>query len=353
MKNKIKGRGSQTNTKNPFLRYHYDVQDDTYCDIPIELQQKTVFLNDNPKNIMNTVESEDIPLQYSLNVYQGCEHGCTYCYARPTHEYWGLSAGLDFEQKIFVRHHAPQLLRQTFERKNWKPAPFMLSGNTDCYQPAERTFKLTRQILEICLEYRNPVSIITKNSLILRDIDILQQLTTLRLVHVNISLTTLNTDLKQHLEPRTATPEQRLKVIRELSQAGIPVRLMLAPVIPSLNSHEIPEIIKKASEAGALETAYTIVRLNGSLADIFTDWIQKTYPDLADKVIHQIKDCHNGSLADYRPAFRMKGSGKIAEMIAYTVKTSVQKYMKGKKMPEYDLSLFRIPPKVNTQLTLF
>jgi len=353
MKNRIKGRGGQTNTKNPFLKYHYDIEDDTYCDIPIELEQKTIFLEDNPKNIMNKVDSEDIPLSYSLNVYQGCEHGCTYCYARTTHEYWGLSAGLDFEQKIFVRHNAPQLLRETFEKKNWIPIPFMLSGNTDCYQPAERTFQLTRQILQICLEYKHPVSIITKNSLILRDIDILQELAQLRLVHVNVSLTTLNNDLKQHLEPRTATPAQRLKVISELSQAGVPVRVMVAPIIPSLNSHEVPAIIEKSAEAGALGVGYTIVRLNGSIADIFVDWIQKTYPDVADKVIHQIQDCHNGSLSDYRPKFRMKGSGKIADMIAYTVKTSVHKYMKDRMLPEYDLTLFRIPPKENTQLLLF
>lgn len=353
MKDRIKGRGSQTNTKNPFLKYEYDTQDDTYCDIPIELQQKTVFLHDNPKTIMNKVESEDIPLAYSLNVYQGCEHGCTYCYARTTHEYWGLSAGLDFEQKIFVRHNAPQLLRETFEKKNWQPTPFMLSGNTDCYQPAERTFKITRQILEICLEYRHPVSIITKNSLILRDTDILQKLAELRLVHVSISLTTLNNELKQHLEPRTATPAQRLKVIRELSNAGIPVRVMVAPIIPSLNSHEVPTIIEQSADAGALGVGYTIVRLNGSIADIFTDWIQKTYPELADKVLHQIQDCHNGSLSDYRPKFRMKGSGKIAEMIAYTIKIAVQKYMKGRSLPEYDLTLFRVPPKTNSQLTLF
>lgn len=353
MKNGIKGRGSQTNSKNPFLRYYYDVEDDTYCDIPIELKQKTVFMQDNPKTIMNKVESEDISLSYSLNVYQGCEHGCTYCYARTTHEYWGLSAGLDFEQKIFVRHNAPQLLRETFEKKSWKPVPFMLSGNTDCYQPAERTFELTRKILEICLEYRHPVSIITKNSLILRDTDILQELSKLRLVHVNVSLTTLDNDLRQHLEPRTATPTQRLRVIKELSHAGIPVRVMVAPIIPSLNSHEVPAIIEKAADAGALGVGYTIVRLNGSIADIFIDWIQKTYPDLADKVLHQIQDCHNGNLSDYRPKFRMKGSGKIAEMIAYTVKTSVQKYMKDRNLPEYNLTLFRVPPKENSQLLLF
>ncbi|MCS7076911.1 MAG: PA0069 family radical SAM protein [Bacteroidia bacterium] len=353
MKNRLKGRGSQTKTKNPFLKYHYEVEDDIYCDVPIELNQRTTFMIDTPHKIMNKVESEDIPLSYSLNVYQGCEHGCVYCYARNTHEYWELSAGLDFEQKIFVRHNAPDLLRKTFEQKNWKPTPFMLSGNTDCYQPAERTFKLTRQILEICLAYKHPVSIITKNSLILRDIDILQDLAALRLVHVNISLTTLDDTLRQHLEPRTSTAEKRLKVIYQLSRQKIPVQVMVAPIIPGLNSYEIPAIIQKAADAGALGAEYTIVRLNGSIATIFTDWIRKTYPDLADKVLRQIAECHNGTLSDYRPGLRLKGSGKIAEMIQYIVRVAIDKYMKDRKMPEYDLTLFSVPSKTNVQLKLF
>ena len=219
-----------------------------------------------------------------MNPYQGCEHGCIYCYARNTHEYWGYSAGLDFERKIIAKPNAPQLMEKQFMNKNWVVSPIMFSGNTDCYQPIERKMKITRQMLEVLLNFRHPAGMITKNDLIIRDIDILQELAKLNLIHVMVSITSLNNDLRLKMEPRTVTAKNRLKVIETLNKAGIPVGVMTAPIIPGLNSDEIPDLIKAAADHGADSAGYTIVRLNGSIAEIFKDWIYKNFPDRAEKV---------------------------------------------------------------------
>ncbi|MFZ5553831.1 MAG: PA0069 family radical SAM protein, partial [Bacteroidota bacterium] len=269
----IKGRGSQINTHNRFLsqklvKEHWEGIDENDSG-----ESKTEFIPVFPKSIINKVESPDIAGAYSMNPYQGCEHGCIYCYARPTHEYWGYSAGLDFEQKILVKKNAPQLLKETFSKKNYTPAPIMFSGNTDCYQPVERKLQITRKMLEVCLHYKHPVSMITKNALILRDLDILSEMAKMNLVHVSISLTTLDDSLRRIMEPRTAAAAKKLEVIRELSSNGIPVNVMMAPIIPALNSSEIPTVGEKVSEAGALAFNYTMVRLNGEIATLFTDWV--------------------------------------------------------------------------------
>jgi len=263
-----------------------------------------------------------------------------------------MSPGLDFESKILIKPDAPKLLESELMKKSWQPSPIMLSGNTDCYQPAERKFKITRRLLEVALKFRNPVGIITKNKLILRDLDLLKQLAELRLVHVMISITSLDESLRLNLEPRTATAKNRLQVVETLNENGIPAGVMVAPIIPGLNSHEIPAIVEAAANAGALKAGMTMVRLNGDIGQIFTDWIFKTYPDKADKVLNKIRAAHGGNLNDSNYGRRMKGDGVEAESIHQLFKNSVKRFLGEKNFPEYDFTLFR-RPLVNGQLDLF
>ncbi len=297
----LKGRGAQINPTSP---YEKTVRDQEPIDWALALDDwetnelRTEYLETHPKTILNKVISADIPIPWSMNPYQGCEHGCVYCYARNTHPYWGFSAGLDFERKILVKRNAAELLENELKKKSWRAEPVMFAGNTDVYQPAERKFGITRACLEVFWKYRHPVSIITKNSLILRDLDLLKQLAAERLVHVAISITTLNDELRQFLEPRTASVKQRLRTVETLSAAGIPVFVMMAPIIPGLNDHEILSLVKTVAACGALGVGHSMVRLNGDVAIIFEDWIRKTMPDRADKVLNQIRDTHGGSLEE-------------------------------------------------------
>lgn len=347
----IKGRGAQLNTHNHYLKDKYVTEHIEGLDEEWLSNSKTEYYFENPKKIINKVESPDIPTSYSMNPYQGCEHGCIYCYARNSHQYWGFSAGLDFERKIVIKQNAPEILEKQLQHPKWEVYPIMLSGNTDCYQPIERKLEITRKILEILLKFKHPVSIITKNALILRDLDLLKELNKLDLVHINVSITSLDETLRQKLEPRTSTYKNRLNLVNELSAAGLEVNVMVAPIIPGLNSHEVPEIIKQVAEHGALSAAYTIVRLNGSIAEIFTDWIKKNFPDSAEKVLHQIAECHNGELNDSRFGERMRGDGKVAESIQQMFKIAKAKYMKGRKMKALNCTIFR--NDFNNQLSLF
>jgi DNA repair photolyase len=348
----FRGRGAQVNTDNRFLKGRYVTEHDEVLDEPLLIDAKTQILFEHPKKIINVVKSPDIPGMYSMNPYQGCEHGCIYCYARNTHEYWGYSAGLDFERKIIAKPNAPQLMEKQFMNKNWIVSPIMFSGNTDCYQPVERQLKITRQMLEVLLKFRHPASMITKNNLILRDIDLLQELAKLNLIHVMVSITSLKDELRLKMEPRTVTAKNRLKVIEQLSKAGIPVGVMTAPIIPGLNSDEIPQLIEAAANHGADSAGYTIVRLNGSIAEIFKDWIYKNFPDRAEKVLHHIADAHGGQLSDSRFGKRMSGEGNMVNSIRQMFKMSVKKHMSGRKRMEYDLTVFRRPGEVK-QLELF
>jgi DNA repair photolyase len=342
-----KGRGAQINTINRHLKNNVEaVIENVYDTQVIENEEiiignKTEFFVDQPKTILNKVKAADLPMMFSINPYQGCEHGCTYCYARNVHENWGFSAGTDFEQKIIVKPTAPKLLEQLFMKKTWQPAVISLSGNTDCYQPAERKYQITRQMLNIFCKYRNPVGIITKNALILRDLDYLKELAENNLVQVYISITTLNETLRAKMEPRTVTSKQRLLTIEKLAKANIPIAVMAAPIIPGLTDHEIPKILEAASNAGALGAGYTVVRLNGAVGDIFTDWIQKNYLDRAQKVLNQIAECHGGKLSDSRIGVRMKGEGPIAENIKNLFKIAQKKYFEGKILPSLSLMHFR------------
>lgn len=351
----FKGRGAQINAHNKFQQLQYVQEHMEVIDEELLLNKKTQYYEESPKKIVNKVKSPDVYGAYSMNAYQGCEHGCIYCYARNAHEYWGFSAGYDFESKIIIKRNAPELLERQLRAKNWKVAPIMLSGNTDCYQPIERKLQLTRKMLEVLLQFKHPVSMITKNSLILRDKDLLQELAKLKLVHVMVSITSLKEELRLAMEPRTATAKQRLKVIEELNKAGIPSGVMSAPIIPGLNSSEVPEIIKAAAEAGAVMAGYTIVRLNGAIEQIFKDWLYKNFPDAADKVVHQIMECHAGKLSDSRYGKRMSGDGVVAESIKQLFKTAVKKYIKADRPYSYDTTVFSVPVKKenNSQLELF
>ncbi|RYH76123.1 PA0069 family radical SAM protein [Flavobacteriaceae bacterium 144Ye] len=339
----IKGRGAQLNVHNKFFELSHEIRDDflEYCAKEGEEadKNKTLYLPVFPKTIVNKVESPDVGMAYSMNMYQGCEHGCIYCYARNSHEFWGYSAGLDFERRILVKKDAPKLLETLLKKKSWKAHPIVMSGNTDCYQPAEKEFEITKQCLEVFLKYKHPVAIITKNALILRDLELLKALAKDNLINVNISITSLSETTRRVLEPRTATIKKRLETVKVLSQNNIPVNVMLAPIIPSINSHEILPLAKAVSEAGALSIAHTIVRLNGAIGEIFTDWIKKTLPDRADKVLHQIESCHGGNLNDSRYGTRMRGEGKIAEQINMLVRLARKKYFKDKAMPKLNTEL--------------
>jgi DNA repair photolyase len=347
----FKGRGAQLNTHNKFLKNKYVADHIEGIDEPLLENTTTQLFEETPKKIVSESNSPDLSHMYSINPYQGCEHGCIYCYARNSHEYYGFSAGLDFERKIIIKPNAPELLEQYFNKKNYQPVCIMLSGNTDCYQPVERRLQITRRLLEMFLKYKNPVSIITKNNLILRDMDILTELAAMNLVHVNVSITSLNEQLRQKLEPRTVTATGRLAVVQKLSEKGIPVRVMAAPIIPGLNSNEVPNIIKAAADRGALAAGFTIVRLNGSIAEIFSDWIHKAFPDRAEKVLNMIRSCHEGNLNDSDFGRRMSGEGKIAQSIHQMFRMACNRFMAGREMPEYDYTLF--VPRKGRQTSMF
>ena len=348
--NYFKGRGAQINTANPYHKNEYVSEhiegiDEAWM---TESPQTQLFF-ESPKNIISKNSSPDIPFAHSINPYQGCEHGCIYCYARNAHQYWGFSAGLDFETKIVVKKNAAELLEKQFLSRNWVSTPIMLSGNTDCYQPIEKKLKITRNLLQVFAKYGNPVGMITKNSLILRDLDILKDLAAENLVHVYISINSLDEKLRRILEPRTVSGLKRMKTIEELSKSGIPTGVMVAPIIPGLNNYEIPQIIKMASECGAKNAGMTIVRLNGAIGDIFKDWLYKTLPDRAEKVWNQICSMHGGQVNDNRWGKRMTGEGHIAESIHQMFKISKRKYMANCTIPPFDLTRFR----KNGNLNLF
>ncbi|WP_417443156.1 PA0069 family radical SAM protein [Joostella sp.] len=342
----IKGRGAQLNVHNKFQKLSYETRDDflEYCRLEGEVadKNKTSYLEVFPKTIVNKVTSPDVGMSYSMNAYQGCEHGCIYCYARNSHEYWGYSAGLDFERKILVKKNAPQLLEEKLLSRNWKAKTIVMSGNTDCYQPAEQSYQITRKCLEVFLKYKHPVAIITKNAFIKRDLDLLKELTSEGLIAVNISITSLSEETRRILEPRTTSIKKRLETVKLLSDHNIPVNVMIAPIIPAINSHEILPLAKAVSENGAKSIAFTMVRLNGAIGELFTDWIKKTLPDSADKVLNQIAECHGGSLNDSRYGVRKTGEGKIAEQIHNLIRIARHTYFKDKELPKLNHSLFEM-----------
>src|SRR5450631_2531780 len=338
-----KGRGAQINTRNRFQRDEKTRENVEAIDDWTDPNVATQYLEQSSKTIVNKVDSPDVGMMYSMNPYAGCEHGCIYCYARNTHEYWGYSAGVDFESKIIVKKNAPALLRKHLMNPKWECVPIGLSGNTDCYQPAEKKYKLTRGLLEVCNEFNQPVGMITKNAGMLRDKDLLQEMAKKNLVSILVSITSFNEDLRQKMEPRTTTATQRLRTIRELSRAGVRAGVMLGPMIPGLNEHEMQRIMKEATENGATFSAYTFIRLNGAIKLLFHDWLYKNFPDRANKVWHLIEQSHDGQVNDTRWGVRMRGEGNIAQIVAQQYKKYTHKYGLDNERLGLDCSQFRRP----------
>lgn len=333
----IKGRGTDHNPPNRYESIFVEYDD-------IEAP-RTQFFTDHSKTILAKNNSPDVGFDYSLNPYRGCEHGCIYCYARPTHEQLGFSAGLDFESKIMIKRDAPVLLEKIFRSRAWRPQVVALSGNTDCYQPVERRLQLTRACLRVFLQYRNPVSIITKNALVLRDIDLLSDLANHQLVHVHISITTLDHHLCRILEPRTSSPRRRLEAIARLAQAGVPVGVMVAPVIPGLNDRDIPAILREAARAGAENAGYILLRLPYGLKDLFVQWLRKQVPQKADKVIHQIQSMREGELYQCEFGTRKRGRGPTAQMIQRLFELSCSRHGLKLRPAPLRTDLFRHAPE--------
>jgi DNA repair photolyase len=310
----IHGRGSSDNPPNRFEPIALD-PDPEYVDEDPQ-SPKTQYLKDTSRSIIAHNDSPDVGFEFSINPYRGCEHGCIYCYARPTHEYFGLSAGLDFETKIFVKLDAPELLRREISKESWQPQTISISGVTDCYQPIERRLKITRRCLEVLAEFGNPAGIVTKGHLVTRDIDVLRELARHKAALVFLSVTTLDADLSSKMEPRAASPQRRLETIAELSAAGIPAGVMVAPVIPGLTDHEMPSILKAAAEAGARAAGYVPLRLPFAVSGLFEKWLHQHYPDRSKKVLNRIRSIRQGKLNDSNFHSRMRGYGEFAEQIA-------------------------------------
>jgi len=312
---------------------------------------RTQFFKDLTQSIITQNQSPDLGFGVSINPYRGCEHGCIYCYARPFHEYLGFSAGLDFESKIMVKEDAPQLLRAELSAKKWHPQTIFMSGVTDCYQPVERKLKLTRRCLEVLAEFRNPVFIVTKNHLVTRDIDLLAELAKHRAVGVWLSITTLDTELRKVMEPRTSPPAARLAALRELSAAGIPVGVNVAPIIPGLTDHETPAILKAAAEAGATGAGYTVVRLPYAVAPLFEKWLDTYFPDRKEKVLNRLRAMHGGKVYDAQWGKRFGGEGIFAEQIGRMFEVARRKAGIPEEGPELSTAAFRRAGGV--QLPLF
>jgi DNA repair photolyase len=313
----------------------------------------TEYLPDESQTIVTENDSPDVGFRYSVNPYRGCSHGCSYCYARPTHEYLGLSAGLDFETKVMVKHRAPQLLRDFLARPSWRPETIVFSGVTDCFQPAEREFRLTRGCLEVAAESYQPVGIITKNALVVRDLDILKDLAAHRAVRVSLSITSLDAQLARTMEPRTSSPDARLRALRQLTDAGIPTNVMVAPIIPGLNDNEIPSILTAARDAGAQSAGYVLLKLATTVREVFLDWLQRSYPDCFARVETLIRSTRGGRLNDSQFGRRQRGTGPVADVVADTFRVWTTKLGYADDSPPLNCDDFSPPSPSTGQLRLF
>jgi DNA repair photolyase len=352
-----KGRGAAIQPANPYLSVQLQAdleqvsEDRDYLD-HVD-RPPTLYLPDESQSIVSENDSPDVGFRYSVNPYRGCSHGCSYCYARPTHEYLGLSAGLDFETKVFVKYRAAELLRSFLAYRKWKPETIVLSGVTDCYQPAERQFRLTRGCLEVAAECRQPVGIITKNALVTRDLDLLQKLSAYRAVRVSLSITTLDAQLARRMEPRTSTPEARLRTLAELRDAGIPTNVMVAPVIPGLNDSEIPAILQAARQAGAQSAGYVLLKLATTVREVFLDWLARNYPDHRPRIETMIRSTRDGRLNDSQFGRRQRGTGPVAELISETFRVWTTKLGFADDVEPLNSDDFRSPRITRGQLSLF
>ncbi|HEY5792609.1 MAG TPA: PA0069 family radical SAM protein [Chthoniobacterales bacterium] len=341
------GRGSSISPANRFEKLSVELDEEFAAEAAAP---KTQFLVDDTKSLITTNDSPDIPFRSSFNAYRGCEHGCAYCYARPYHEYLGFNSGIDFETKILVKLRAPELLRRELSSEKWQPQALAMSGVTDCYQPVERKLELTRRCLEVLLEFRNPVGIVTKNALVTRDLDLLAPLAAFRCARVFLSITTLDRGLAQKLEPRAAMPRARLDTVRQLAAAGVPVGVLCAPIIPGLNDHEIPALLEAAAEAGAGLAGFTILRLPYAVKDVFSAWLDRHYPGHKEKILARVRDLRGGKLNDSRFGRRMSGEGFWAEQIEQLFEKCAARLGLNRPAPPMTTEHFRRPRE---QLTLF
>lgn len=344
----IKGRGAADNPANRFEELHYDYDPDTSGEAP---DPETRYYKDTSSSIITYNESPDVGFDASINPYRGCEHGCAYCYARPTHEYLGFSAGLDFETRIMVKTNAPDLLRIELASSGWQPQPIAMSGVTDPYQPIERHTRLTRACLEVLRDFRNPVTIVTKSSLITRDSDLLASLSECNAASVLLSVTTLQSELRRFMEPRTSHVYKRLEAIQTLSAEGIPCGVLIAPVIPGLTEHEIPDILEAASRAGASFAGYVVLRLPYNLKKQFSDWLNRNYPDRREKVLNRLREMRLGKLNESAFGDRMRGRGVHAETIRRLYRMGLERTELMDHGPSLSTEAFRNPEK--RQLDLF
>jgi DNA repair photolyase len=347
----LPGRGTSANPANRYESLHVE-RDPDDADVTVDAGAPTLFYRDASRSVLAENASPDVGFRYSLNPYRGCEHGCSYCYARPSHEYLGFSAGLDFERRIMVKDDAPALLRATFRARRWQPEVIALSGNTDCYQPVERRLGLTRRCLEVFLEFRNPVAVITKSALVARDADLLAALAAHDAAHVMGSITTLDPELARRLEPRAASPERRLDALATLAKAGVPVGVMVAPVIPGLNDSEIPRILAAAAGAGATSAGWVLLRLAAPLDRIFTTWLAEHYPDRQARILNRIRETRHGHITDSRFGRRMRGTGPYAEQIADLFAVAARKHGLDRPLPPLSAAAFRRPAAVGDQMRL-
>ncbi|HUG90697.1 MAG TPA: PA0069 family radical SAM protein [Planctomycetaceae bacterium] len=355
--NPVRGRGAAVQPASRFARIlveddfeHLEYDEDMQ---PGRRTVPTEYFVDHTRSIVSENDSPDIPFRYSLNPYRGCSHGCSYCYARPTHEYLDLSAGLDFETKIFVKERAPDLFREWLARDGWRPEPVMLSGVTDCYQPAERRFELTRRCLEVALAARQPVCIVTKNALVTRDLDLLRDMAGRRLVRVALSVTSLDQTLTRVMEPRTSSPAARLRTIAELTQAGVPAMVMVAPVIPGLTDSEMPAILREAAAAGAVSAGYVLLRLPLSVRPVFLEWLARTHPTRKRRIESLIRATRDGRLNDANFGSRMTGHGPIADQIRQTFAVFSRRYGLDRRLDPLDVTQFEPPRPASEQMRLF
>lgn len=345
----LRGRGSASNPKNRFesIERVPEPPEDA-DDIPSPYTQ---FFPDHSKSLIAYNDSPDVGFDASINPYRGCEHGCVYCYARPTHEYLGFSAGLDFETKIMVKEDAPELLRKELSNPKWKPQLVALSGNTDCYQPVEKQKQLTRRCLEVFCEFRNPVVIVTKNHLVTRDVDVLAQMAKYHCIAVTLSLSTLDHKLSSLMEPRASRPARRLDAIRQLAESGVPVGYLQAPMIPGLTDSEAPAIAMAAAKAGATFSGYVALRLPFAVKELFEQWLEQHFPDKKEKILHRVREIRGGKLNDPNFQSRMRGEGIYAEQMAELFQLARKKSGITERWPKLTTEHFRRPEK--DQLSLF
>jgi DNA repair photolyase len=349
----IHGRGASWSPANRFEKMHVDLTDvdvvDAHPEEDDKLRRATQYFRDGTKTIIARNQSPDVGFETSINSYRGCEHGCIYCFARPTHEYLGFSAGLDFESRIMVKSDAPRLLEAELSSPKWKPQLLMMSGVTDCYQPIERKLRITRSCLEVIAKFRNPVGILTKNRLVTRDIDILSELARHNAVVVNLSVTTLDAELQRILEPRTSPPAARLDAVAQLRAAKIPVGVMVAPVIPGINDHEIPAIVAACAKAGAQFAGHVLLRLPWAVAPLFEHWLDEHFPERKAKVLERVRATRGGEkLYDSRWRKRQIGEGIFAEQIESMFEVSCRRAGLGER-PRLSIAAFR---RSTTQLDL-